>query len=524
MRPDRERLALCVSLLAGLLLWELAGQLKWVGQGALPAPSEVLHQAWTDRADYPPHLWGTMRTAFLGFVVGNVVAVALGLLFVAWRPAGRLMAGVNITLFAMPAIALVPILVIALEGDTPRVVLAALSVYYPTMVATVLGLSQVDSRLSDLVRVYGGGPWAILWRVRLRSGLPTLLAGLRVAAPAAVLGSLLAEFGSGGNAGLGTYLIGSLGRADPARLWGIGLAATGVSALAYFAVDALARRFAGDTVGSSTALGQAAAPAAEPAWQRLAIGLGALLLPFVFWWACVEGFLALGVSEVVLRGPLGVFEHLALADNAAENLARLGQALAQTLPYTVLGMAAGLAVAAVLAVSGTVWPTLGRSLLPLSLVSQSMPLVALTPLVVLVFGRGSTSILVITVSVTFFPAFVTIAQGLALVPASVLDVVRAYGGSRVRQMRLIALPWALPYLCAAARLAAPRAFLGVMIAEWLATGTGIGNLLNESRGTLDFGMIWSVAVVAILIAVALHAAVAAIERSVLQRYAMAAAP
>ncbi len=70
---------------------------------------------------------------------------------------------------------------------TPRVVLAALSVYYPTMVATVLGLSQVDSRLSDLVRVYGGGPWAILWRVRLRSGLPTLLAGLRVAAIAVIL-------------------------------------------------------------------------------------------------------------------------------------------------------------------------------------------------------------------------------------------------------------------------------------------------------------------------------------------------
>ena len=382
MAVDRERHALGWSLLAGLLLWELAGQLKWVGQGALPAPSQVLQQAWIDRADYPPHLWGTVRTASIGLVIGNAVAVALGLLFVAWRPAGRLMAGVNITLFAMPAIALVPILVIALDGDTPRVVLAALSVNYPTMVATVLGLSQVDSRLSDLVRVYGGGPWTLLWRVRLRSGLPTLLAGLRVAAPAAVLGSLRAEFGSGGNAGLGTYLIGSLDRADPERVWGIGLAATAsISALAYFGVDALARHFAGHTVGSSTALGQATPPPAESTVQRLAIGFGALVLPFVFWWACVEWLLALGVSEVVLRGPLGVFEHLALADNAADNLARLGQALAQTLPYTVLGRAAGLVVAAVLAVAGTVWPTLGRSLLPLSLVSQSMPLVALTPLV-----------------------------------------------------------------------------------------------------------------------------------------------
>ena len=522
MPADTDRRARWLGLLALLVAWELAGQMKWVGQGALPAPSEVLWQGWEDRADYPPHVWGTVRTAFAGFVIGNLVAIAFGLLFVWWRPAGRLMAGVNITLFAMPAIALVPILVIALPGDTPRVVLAALSVYYPTMVATVLGLSQVDARLCDLVRVYGGGDWAIVRRVRLRSGLPTLLAGLRVAAPAAVLGSLLAEFGSGGNAGLGTYLIGSLGRAEPARLWGIGLSATAISALAYFAVDAVARRVAGDTQSATTQVGQAGAPVAEPWLQRWAIRLAALLLPVVFWWGCVQLFLAFGVSEVVLRDPVEVFRHLVTNDNAAEAMDKLRAALAQTLPYTVAGMFAGLAFAALLAVVGTVWRGLGQTLLPLSLVSQSMPLVALTPLVVLVFGRGTATILVITVSVTFFPAFVTIAQGLALVPATVLDVVRAYGGGRWRQMRLIALPWALPYLCAAARLAAPRAFLGVMIAEWLATGTGIGNLLNESRGMMDFGMIWSVAVVAILIAVALHAAVSAVERVVLRRYAMAA--
>jgi ABC-type nitrate/sulfonate/bicarbonate transport system permease component len=95
------------------------------------------------------------------------------------------------------------------------------------------------------------------------------------------------------------------------------------------------------------------------------------------------------------------------------------------------------------------------------------------------------------------------------------------GAQRWRQLQLVALPWSLPYLCAAARLAAPRAFLGVMIAEWLATGTGIGNLLNVSRGVLDFGMIWTVAVVAIAIAVLLNGLVVALERYVLHRYALA---
>ena len=88
-------------------------------------------------------------------------------------------------------------------------------------------------------------------------------------------------------------------------------------------------------------------------------------------------------------------------------------------------------------------------------------------------------------------------------------------------LRLVGLPWALPYLGAAARLAAPRAFLGVMIAEWLATGFGIGNLLNESRGMLDYGMIWSVAVVSVIAAVSLHSLVAALERQLLRRRAQA---
>lgn len=508
------------GLLLLLLLWELAGRMEWVGRGALPAPTAIARQWWVDRADYPAHLAGTVRTALAGFLLGNLMAIASGWLVVRWRAAEQLMAGINVTLFALPAIALVPVLVIALPGDAPRVVLAALSVYYPTMVATALGLRQVDDRLLDLVRVYGGGQAAEMRFVRWRTALPTMLSGLRVAAPAAVLGSLLAEFGSGGSAGLGTYLIGSLGRADPPRLWGIGLAATLVSALAYGAVGGAGRLFAGHTLPASTPVGRIAVRVRRSA-RDVPLALAAVALPLMFWWACVALFEGLGVSPVVLRGPAGVVEHLFLGEESTEALARLGGALAQTLPYALAGLLLGLAFALVFAIASLAWRALGETLLPVALVSQSMPLVALAPLIVLVFGRDTAGTLAICVSVTFFPAFVTIAQGLALVPAPLSDLVRAYGGGRAAWLRRVALPWSLPYLCAAARLAAPRAFLGVMIAEWLATGLGIGNLLNESRGMLDYGMIWSVAVVSVLVAVALHAITVAIERRVLRRHTLA---
>ena len=73
------------------------------------------------------------------------------------------------------------------------------------------------------------------------------------------------------------------------------------------------------------------------------------------------------------------------------------------------------------------------------------------------------------------------------------------------------------------RLTAPRALLGVMIAEWLATGRGLGNLLNQSRGYLDFGMIWTVAAVSVLLSVGFYQLVLVIERRVLARMAMPSA-
>jgi ABC-type nitrate/sulfonate/bicarbonate transport system permease component len=107
-----------------------------------------------------------------------------------------------------------------------------------------------------------------------------------------------------------------------------------------------------------------------------------------------------------------------------------------------------------------------------------------------------------------------------LVPKAALDVPRAYGATKEKELRLVAVPASLPYLFAALRLAVPRALLGVMIAEWLATGTGLGNLLNQSRGYLDYGMIWTVAAVSVLISVLFYHLVVIAERRLLGRLGM----
>lgn len=507
------------NLLILLALWEVAGQFQLVASGALPAPSAILVRFWADVADYPPHVMSTIQSAFLGFLIGNAIAVAAGMLYVISPLALRLSRGLNIAIFALPPIAIVPILVLTLSGMAPRIVLAALGCYFVTMTATVIGLTQVDARSTDLVRAYGGGDWATMRLVRLRSALPTILGGLRVAAPNAVLGAILAEFGGGGRWGLGAYLIGSLGRGEPARLWGIGLVATAIAGLAY-AVFAVA---GSRVVGSSRAVTVATAtPLATANWtgnpvKAAALALASALLPLVLWWLLIKG---LGVPELIAKTPLGVIDYLFLAENSASAQTRLLAALAQTLPIAALGLFAGLAFAFALAICSETLPALTRALMPVALITQTMPLVALTPLLVLLLGRGTAVTLWITISVTFFPSFVTIVQGLSLVPRAALEVPRAYGAGKLAELRLVAIPASLPYLFAALRLAVPRALLGVMIAEWLATGTGLGNLLNQSRGYLDYGMIWTVAAVSVLVSVAFYQLAVFTERRLLARLGM----
>jgi sulfonate transport system permease protein len=506
-----------------LIAWEFVGRLHLIAQGALPAPSAILLQWWEDRAVYPPHIWATLKPALIGFLIGDAIAAAAAFAFVLLPTFEGLMRGFNIALFGIPPIALSPVLVITLPGDWPQIVLAAVSVYFPTMVMTLLGLRDIDPRPIDVIRSYGGGDVAVLRWLRLRSCLPGFLSGLRVAAPAAILGSILAEFGSGARWGLGSFLLGSLGRANPARIWGIGLTATLMAALAYGICALLGRRFSAAMTAVTIASGRIEAQSAKSRASRMAqllLSAAAFLAPFLIWWAVLKGF---GVSPVIAKTPLGVWDYLINAPDAADSRASIQQALKESLPLAAIGLSLALSVALALAVMGMVWRNLTALLMPAALILQTMPLVALTPMIVLLFGRGVAATLVVTVIVTFFPAFITIAQGLSQVPKASLDLLDVYGASRLQKLAMVSLPMSLPYLCAAARLVAPASLLGVMIAEWLATGYGLGNLLNSARGELDYGMIWAVAFVAVAISVGFYQAVKLIEDGVLRRYGAASA-
>jgi sulfonate transport system permease protein len=495
--------------------WEVAGRVHVTGVRVFPPVSGIVIDYLDSWDVYLGHILATVQTASLGLLIGTVCAGFAAIVFCFVPTIERLFHGVNITLFSVPTIALGPLLVLILGGRWPQIALASTMVYFPTMAAMLVGLRDVDPRHLDIVRAYGGGTLAVMRIVRLRSAVPGILAGLRVAASVSVLGAILGEFGSGERWGLGTFLLGSLGQSNANRLWGISIAAAAVALAGYAFFAVMGARFTGSTtqvtMAASRVPEQMTWSASRGKFEDYIVIAASVALPFLIW---SGGLWLIDLSPIVAPGPLDTLSYLFLSSGSAGSLSRLLAALSQTLPLAALGMVVGLAVAFVLAALSVVAPGMLKVVLPVSMVLQSTPLVALTPIVLLLLGRSMFASMAMAVLVVFFPAFVLLVQGFALVPRAALETVQVYGASRMQQLRLISVPYSLDYLFAAAKLVAPRALLGVMVAEWLITGTGLGNLMDVSRGTFDYGMVWSGAVVSIMISVLAYHAITMMERRV----------
>ena len=115
-----------------------------------------------------------------------------------------------------------------------------------------------------------------------------------------------------------------------------------------------------------------------------------------------------------------------------------------------------------------------QTVMPVAMVLRSVPLVAMTPLITLVFGRGLVCVTVIAGIVTFFPTLVNVTLALRATPQASIDLFRAYGAGPFKTMRKAQFPNALPAVFASLRIAAPLALVGALLAEWLATGKGLG--------------------------------------------------
>ncbi|MFF3601940.1 ABC transporter permease, partial [Kitasatospora indigofera] len=123
--------------------------------------------------------------------------------------------------------------------------------------------------------------------------------------------------------------------------------------------------------------------------------------------------------------------------------------------------------------------------------------------------------------VTFFPTLINVVVGLRSAPTLAVDVVRSLGGSDGLATRKVRLLYALPSFFAAVRIAVPSALAGATLAEWLATGTGIGAMLVQDYAASRFGALWTESVTIVLVSVLFYALIGLLERPITRHFAVA---
>lgn len=199
------------------------------------------------------------------------------------------------------------------------------------------------------------------------------------------------------------------------------------------------------------------------------------------------------VEDFILPPPSDVWRAF-LATRGA-----LWEHLVVTAREATLGIAIGAAIGGAIALLVTALPMARRVLYPLLVVSQTVPMIVLAPLLVLWFGFGMTAKVVVVALIVFFPVAVSTVTGLTSVEPEVLQLVTTMGASMPQRLRLVLVPAALPAFFAGLRISAAYAVAGAVVGEWVGASAGLGIYISRSQASFRVDQVFAaVAVIAIL--------------------------
>ena len=189
---------------------------------------------------------------------------------------------------------------------------------------------------------------------------------------------------------------------------------------------------------------------------------------------------------------------------------------AATLLEVLAGLAAGVFFATLLGYLLSKSRLLENFLQPYLVASQAVPTVAIAPLLVIWFGPGIFSKVLICSLIVFFPVLVNTVVGLRAVPDNLRDLMCSLRASRVQTLRLLELPAALPVLLGGLRIGAALSVIGAVVGELVGADRGLGFLINVGRGQYDTALVFVGIFTLIAMALALYGAVILLERRLLR--------
>jgi NitT/TauT family transport system permease protein len=213
-----------------------------------------------------------------------------------------------------------------------------------------------------------------------------------------------------------------------------------------------------------------------------------------------------GISQIVLPSPL---------DIARVSIKQHDLLLRETWPTlieTILGFGLALLIGIPLAVCVANSRLLNLALYPILVATQSVPKVAIAPIILVWFGLGIESKLALAFLVAFFPVVVDTAAGLQATPEGLLELARSLRASPLQVFMKVQMPAALPYVFAGAKVAITLAVIGAVIGEFVGSVGGLGNLVLSANSQLEGALAWAALLWLSVLGIVLFSAVALAER------------
>ncbi|UUP15920.1 ABC transporter permease [Nitratireductor thuwali] len=238
-------------------------------------------------------------------------------------------------------------------------------------------------------------------------------------------------------------------------------------------------------------------------YYRSIFPLVGILVILIAWQIYTDVF---NVSRVVLPSPTDIFFA------TTENFSQLARHAWPTFLECVLGFALAVGIGIPIAVALSSSVILNLTLYPILIAMQSVPKVAVAPIILVWFGLGMESKLAIAFLVAFFPIVVDTATGLNATPTGLLELAKSLRATRWQIFSKVQLPAALPFVFAGAKVAVTLTVIGAVIGEFVGSNEGLGNLLLTANSQLNGPLAWAALVWLSVLGMVLFGAVALAER------------
>ncbi len=201
-----------------------------------------------------------------------------------------------------------------------------------------------------------------------------------------------------------------------------------------------------------------------------------------------------GVPPYIMPPPEAAF------DAFRASAGKIGLAVFFTLRNAAAGLICAFCLAIALAAMFVSSEKATRAILPFVIGLRTAPVLAIAPILIMIFGRGIGTAIAVVVIVSFFPIMVNAMKGFSSTRRNALELMHVLGASRIQTFVKVRLPFALPFIFAGLRSAATSAILSAMLAEWLSGAPGLGTMILDASSYRKTGLLWAAVVVSVIMA------------------------